>query len=207
MAGLGGGRSKLELLSLSSCSCAWSPWRLVALTGGSSHHFSSHNLSVVVCSTYFVCAVLLCWWAGVAARARGGMARAAPDQRGGPRQDGREGGAEEPQVPRQAWFPVFCPGLHFSASIAPGAGRMATCAPSTRPPKSTIISILAAAKGSLRHQLDFVSRNTFYKSIPALESHYAEKILPPLHFNSTQSTGRACNEERTDSSNRPSESC
>ena len=56
----GGGRSKLELLSLSSCSCSWSPWRSALRTGGSSHHPSSHNCSVVVCSTCFVCAGLLC---------------------------------------------------------------------------------------------------------------------------------------------------
>jgi len=50
----------LELLSLSSCSCAWIPWRSALRTGGSSHHPSSHNCSVVICSTCFVCAGLLC---------------------------------------------------------------------------------------------------------------------------------------------------
>ena len=59
------------------------------------------------------------------------------------------------------WFPVFCPGLHFSASIAPGARRMATCCSFYAPPKTTIISILAAAKRSLRRRLEFVSRNAF----------------------------------------------
>ena len=50
----------LELLSLSSCSCSWIPWRSALRTGGSSHHPSSHNCSVVVCNTCFVCAGLLC---------------------------------------------------------------------------------------------------------------------------------------------------
>jgi hypothetical protein len=63
------------------------------------------------------------------------MARAAPDRRGGAREDGREGGAEEPQLPRQALLPVFCPGLHFSASLAPGPGPIATRCPFYAPPE------------------------------------------------------------------------
>ena len=65
---------------------------------------------------------------------------------------------------------LYLSALYLSASLASGAGRMATHCPFYTPPKSTIISIFELLSEISAPATGLLCLNTFYTNISVLES-------------------------------------